>query len=192
MLIPRSHGSHQVKSARAGPPGGVCRGRELSSRVPYRRLRRWLLTTESWKTGCPLRSRLVGTGVRPLDPTILLLLVEDEALIRTMLEETLLDEGFELVIAKNGPEAMAELEADAARFRGIVTDITLGEGPDGWEVARHARELAPTLPVVYMSGASAADWAAHGVPKSVMVPKPFVVAQIITAITTLMNEANAS
>jgi DNA-binding response OmpR family regulator len=125
-----------------------------------------------------------------LDPAILLLLVEDEALIRTMLEETLLDEGFELVVAKNGAEAMAELDADAARFRGIVTDIALGSGRDGWEVARHAREIVPTLPVVYMSGASAADWAAHGVPKSVMVPKPFVVAQIITAITTLMNEAD--
>ncbi|WP_246045549.1 response regulator [Rubellimicrobium roseum] len=126
-----------------------------------------------------------------MDPAILLLLVEDEALIGTMLEETLTDEGFELVIAKNGAEAMAELATDAARFRSVVTDIDLGAGPNGWEVARHAREIVPTMPVVYMSGASAADWAAHGVPKSVMVPKPFVVAQIITAITTLMNEADS-
>jgi hypothetical protein len=37
----------------------------------------------------------------------------------------------------------------------MITNISLGVGADGWDVARRARELTPELPVVYMSGASA-------------------------------------
>ncbi len=49
----------------------------------------------------------------------------------------------------------------------------------------------PGLPVVYMSGDSAHEWTVKGVPNSVMVSKPFVIAQIITAISSLLNEASS-
>ena len=124
-----------------------------------------------------------------MDTTILILLVEDEHLIRLSLEEELADAGFELVVATNGKQATAELDADAARFRAVLTDIRLGAGPDGWEVARHARKLVPGMPIVYISGDSGHDWPVHGVPDSVMVPKPFVVAQILTAVATLLNRS---
>lgn len=125
-----------------------------------------------------------------MTPSILILLVEDEHLIRLTLEEELADAGFELVSATNGEQAVAELDADAARFRTVLTDIRLGTGHDGWEVARHARELVPGMPIVYMSGDSARDWPVHGVPDSIMVPKPFVVAQILTAVATLLNQSD--
>ncbi len=121
--------------------------------------------------------------------SILLLLVEDEALIRMHLQEELSDEGFELVVATTGAEALAELETDATRFRGLLTDIKVGAGPDGWDLAERARTFVPGLPVVYMSGDSAHEWDAQGVPNSIMVGKPFVTAQIITALSNLLNEA---
>ncbi len=124
------------------------------------------------------------------DP-ILILLVEDEDLIQNLLEDAMTDAGFGLVIARTGTEARAELDTDAARFRAVMTDIRLGDGPDGWTVARHARGLVPEMPVVYMSGDSGVDWASKGVPLSVMVPKPFAVAQIITAVSTLLNMGDA-
>jgi DNA-binding response OmpR family regulator len=123
---------------------------------------------------------------------ILLLLVEDEPAIRTMLEDSLAEEGFKLVLARDGSQALAELDADAARFRGVVTDISLGRGPTGWEVARRARELVPEMPIIYMTGGNAHEWAAQGVPKSVLVPKPFVPAQIITAVSNLLNGGETS
>ncbi len=107
-----------------------------------------------------------------MNPTILLLLVEDEELIQSLLEESLSEEGFELVIARNGTEALAELDADASRFRAVLTDIDLGPGPSGWDVARHARKLRSDIPVVYMSGKSAADWTAEGVPRASWCPSP--------------------
>ena len=70
-------------------------------------------------------------------PTILL--VEDEALIVEILTAEFADTGFDVVAASDGTRAIAELDADATRFKAVVTDIRLGEGPDGWDVGRHAR-----------------------------------------------------
>ena len=42
-----------------------------------------------------------------------------------------------------------------------------------------------------MSGDSGHDWTFKGAPNSVMIAKPFVTAQVITAVMTLMNEANS-
>ncbi len=117
------------------------------------------------------------------------LLVEDEILIRMSLEEMLADAGFRSVAVASGDRAIGELEADPARFRAVVTDIRLGRSADGWEVARRARALVPEMPVLYVSGDSAKDWPVQGVPGSQMVAKPYVAAQIITALSELLVQA---
>jgi len=105
------------------------------------------------------------------------------------LDEALTDGGFEVLKAKDGVEALKAIEADMSQFRAIVTDIKLGPGPDGWEVTRGVRELIPNMPIVYMSGDSAHEWASRGVPGSIMLAKPFAPAQVITAVATLVTEA---
>jgi DNA-binding NtrC family response regulator len=120
--------------------------------------------------------------------TIVLLLVEDEALLHSILEEGLGDAGFVLTIKDSGTSAIAELDAGSGVFNAVVTDIRLGDGPSGWDVGRRARELVPDMPVIYMSGDSAADWASKGVPGSIMIQKPFVIHQVVTAIATLLNK----
>ena len=80
------------------------------------------------------------------------------------------------------------LDSAEGKYRALVTDINLGrEKLDGWEVARHAREIDPAFPVVYMSGDSAEDWASKGVPNSIMLAKPFAPAQLVTAVDQLLN-----
>ena len=120
-----------------------------------------------------------------------LLLVEDEPLIRTMLAEALEDGGYALAEAGDAGEATVQLELEQS-FVGLVTDIRLGDGLSGWEVARLARQKYPGIAVVYMSGDSAVDWTAEGVPNSVMLQKPFAAAQVTTAISTLLNAADIS
>src|SRR4051794_32972237 len=68
-------------------------------------------------------------GRRPTSMTITtaLFLVENDALIRDLLEASLVS---------CGTKALAHFDADAARFRAVITDIRLGVGPDGWAVAR--------------------------------------------------------
>lgn len=122
--------------------------------------------------------------------SISLLVVEDEALLRTALAEGLEVAGFDLVFASDGQIAMQQLDERAASFHAVVTDVQLGPGPSGWDIARHCRELMPQMPIVYMTGDSAAAWSAQGVPGSVLIQKPYVVAQIVTAVTLLLNNVD--
>ena len=58
---------------------------------------------------------------------------------------------------------------------------------NGWQVAKAAREIDPTFPIVYMTGAAAGDWPSHGVPNSILLEKPFAPAQLVTAVSQLLN-----
>lgn len=119
---------------------------------------------------------------------ILILLVEDEPLIGMAVADALEMAGYAVHNVACGDQAADFVASDAAKLCGLVTDIRIGDGPDGWEVARLAREACPHLPVVYMSGDSAGDHSARGVPDSVIIQKPFVPAQIVTAVSTLLND----
>jgi DNA-binding response OmpR family regulator len=56
-----------------------------------------------------------------------LLLVEDEVLIHEMLATEFADTGgFEIVVASDGNQALAELNANATKFKAVVTDIKIG------------------------------------------------------------------
>jgi CheY-like chemotaxis protein len=116
----------------------------------------------------------------------LILLVEDEILIREMMAETLQAAGFSTLVASDGKEAIALFAQHRDELRGLVTDINLDDGLDGWQLARAARERVSDLPVVYVSGASGHEWAARGVPNSLLVAKPFAPAQIVVAISSLL------
>lgn len=116
------------------------------------------------------------------------LVVEDEQLILLDVESALEEAGFEIVAAHNAAQAIAAFDAEPGKFKGLITDIRLGTGQSGWEVARHLRQSNPTIPVIYMSGDSAIHWGAEGVPESVMITKPFFLPQIITALSTLLNQ----
>ena len=120
----------------------------------------------------------------------LLLLVDDDPVILDLLDGSLTDAGFEVVIAGRGAHALAEINANGARFSAIITDIRLDPlGSDGWEIARRARELAPDIPVVYISGGCAFEWPLKGVSNSVMITKPFVVGQLMHTVNLLLIEA---
>jgi DNA-binding NtrC family response regulator len=120
----------------------------------------------------------------------LLLLVEDEVLIAHSLEEALTEAGFEVQLATKGTEATKALDENGAQIAALVTDVRLPlDGPNGFDLAHRARELSATIAVVYMSGDSAADWASKGVPKSIMLAKPFAIAQLVTAVSQLLNDS---
>jgi DNA-binding response OmpR family regulator len=119
-------------------------------------------------------------------PAPLLLYVEDEALIQQMLVTDLEEAGFAVLVTNNGTEALAVLASQSEELHGLITDINLGDGPDGWDVARKARELRSGLPVVYVSAASEHEWTSQGVPASLMITKPFVPAQVVVAISSLL------
>jgi DNA-binding response OmpR family regulator len=118
---------------------------------------------------------------------LVIMVVEDDELIQNLVEEALSDGGFEPSIAASGEEAVTLLRGNRNHYRALVTDINLRGSMDGWEVAKQAREIDPSLPIVYMTGAAADQWASHGVPNSILLTKPFAPAQLVTAVSQLLN-----
>ena len=116
------------------------------------------------------------------------LVVEDEALIAIAVEAILEETGFPCELAVDGEQAMAALDRSGGRFSAVVAAIRLPQGPDGWEVARHARMLNPDLPVIYVSGDSAPHWEANGVPGSVMLSKPYAFSELTKTLTELVRQ----
>ena len=125
-------------------------------------------------------------------PEPIVLLVEDEPLVLLVAHDALEAGGYTVLPVQLASEALEALDTRIAELSGLVTDIRLPGGSDGWDIARRARELKPDLPVVYTTADSAADWPAKGVPNSVVVQKPYAGAQLLTAISTLMTTADTN
>jgi DNA-binding response OmpR family regulator len=130
-----------------------------------------------------------AAGDHEVEDAITVLVVEDDQHIKGFIEEALSDGGFESVTTESGEEAITLLKGERA-FRAVITDINLLGRLDGWEVARAAREAEPTMPVIYMTGTHGEDWASKGVPNSILLNKPFAPAQLVTALSNLLNTGN--
>ena len=119
--------------------------------------------------------------------TLSVLLVEDEALISMHLQSLLETAGYNVSLACCGEDALAHLNGPEPQPASLVTDVNLGRGPDGWDIARRARELHSQVQVVYMTGGAALEYCSRGVPQSIMIEKPFADAQLVTAISSQLN-----
>lgn len=133
-----------------------------------------------------VRAMAGSTSVQAL-PVVLV--AEDDQLVQGLVEEALTEGGFEIAMAATGEEAITLLKGNHAKYRALVTDINLAGKLDGWDVGRAAREIDPAFPVVYMTGAAADDWASRGVPNSILLAKPFAPAQLVIAVSNLLNAA---
>jgi CheY-like chemotaxis protein len=118
------------------------------------------------------------------------LVVEDDFLIQEIVREALAEGGFETEMTSSGEEAITLLQADKSKHRALITDIDLRGTLTGWDVAKRARELNPEMPVVYMTGAAADQWSSRGVPNSLLLNEPFAPAQVVTAVSQLLNAAS--
>lgn len=127
-----------------------------------------------------------------METNVLIFVVEDEISIQEVLQDALEDAGFAVSVASSAADAIEKLDAECADFRALITDVNLGSSKlTGWDVAKHAREINDQIPVVYMTGASAHDWGSRGVPGSILLTKPFANAQVVTAVSQLLNTGSA-
>ena len=118
------------------------------------------------------------------------LVAEDDDEVLAIIEDALSDGGFDVATVATAEEGLALITRRADQYKALLTDINLQGQMRGWELAKRAREVVPTLPVVYMTGESAHEWPSQGVPESILLQKPFAPAQAVTAITTLLNRSS--
>lgn len=101
-----------------------------------------------------------------------LLLVEDDRLVRETVAAMLEDEGFEVVEACDATAALT-LVKEGLDVPLIVTDVDLGAGPSGTELADMLRRLRPDLRIIFITGrlSSLADRDSDD--REAVLPKPF-------------------
>ena len=136
-----------------------------------------------------MRRRGWGSGV---DEQPIILVIEDEYPVQGLVEEWLTDGGFAAEILSSGEEALTLFKSGLKNYNALVTDVTLKGRLNGWDIARQIREINPAFPVVYMTGAAADQWPSQGVPNSILLQKPFAPAQLVTAVSNLLNTGSAT
>jgi len=112
-----------------------------------------------------------------------ILAVEDEALVRILIVETLADAGHAVLEAADGESALAVV-IETPDLDIIVTDVRMSK-MDGFSLARLAREIRPDLPVLFMTGYMGADVPAN-IPDAKVLQKPFDPDDLLAAIETML------
>ena len=83
-----------------------------------------------------------------LSPVILV--VDDEALLRMLAVDYFEEHGYEVLEARDGMEAVTILK-DRPDIRAVFTDVQMPGRPDGFGVARQARDANPNCAIVVVS-----------------------------------------
>ncbi|RYD87121.1 MAG: response regulator [Sphingomonadales bacterium] len=120
-----------------------------------------------------------------LPPT--LLVVEDDPLVMLSAAAALEDEGWVVKKAANGAVAINRLGDPAEAVDAVVIDITLGDGPSGWDVARFARSVNANIAVAYITGDMNAGFHPEIVDGGVVLCKPFKDSALLEALNRLLD-----
>ena len=103
---------------------------------------------------------------------VTLLLVEDDELVRLTVAMTLEDLGFTVLEATTGEAALQQLKTGLDPDI-LVTDIDLGPGISGLQLADQVREGWPRLPVVFVTGRTPTLQGRPRREREAYLPKPF-------------------
>ena len=115
----------------------------------------------------------------------LVLVVEDEVLIRMLLSDELRQAGFAVIEAANGDEALEVLAAQVAPDV-MITDVRMPGGIDGLGLAAQARRAHPRLRVIVTSGhcpLGAAEIA------DAFIPKPYDLGRLVQHVRAMTPPA---
>ena len=115
----------------------------------------------------------VGRGVA--------LLVDDDDLVRMSTADMLIDLGFEVVEASSAEEALQLLNTGTKPDL-LITDHLM-PGMNGADLAREARAIEPTLPILIVSGYAEVDGVAPDLPR---LTKPFRNSELAESISALL------
>ena len=118
------------------------------------------------------------------------LLVEDEAPVRTFASRALKMRGFTVVEAASAEDALDRLEDPDLAIDVFVTDVIM-PGKDGPTWVREALKTRPDTRVIFVSGYAEEDFADKQalIPNSVFLPKPFSLNELTEKVQSQIGAA---
>ena len=114
-----------------------------------------------------------------------LLLVEDDPLVRLTVAMLMEDYGFRVSQAATAEEAIGIIES-GLDVPVLVTDVDLGAGLTGPELADRLRQRQPELYVVFITGRPASLGSRPAGPREAMLPKPFEAGALAALVNRLI------
>jgi DNA-binding response OmpR family regulator len=116
-----------------------------------------------------------------------LLVVEDDADLHELIARTARREGFDVLSAYNGEDALTLLRDSEGSIDWLLADIRLPGMVDGWVVGSEFSFVHPLRPVIYISGCeSDSSRRATG---SLFLKKPVHVPELIATFQRMSREA---
>ena len=115
-----------------------------------------------------------------------ILVVEDDARVRRVVVARLEEEGYRVIQAANGKEALS-LVATHPEIRLLFTDIIMPGGMFGDELAREARILRPGLKVLFTSGYAEPSLAGRELAEGSWLKKPYTARELASRLRGLLD-----
>ena len=155
----------QVMRVTVGPPGAY-----LCSTFPFR------------------HGRALPQSEAPAHWPSTILVVDDEDLVRELVERTLREEGYRVQQASHGTAAIGLLELHAPSVSLVICDLVmpiLG----GREVSDWIKQHCPEVPILFISGYPRAYLEAYHLydPSVPMLRKPFLPSKLLEAVEELVT-----
>lgn len=177
--LPTAYGIIQQSNGRITAESVPGRGTTLRIYLPQTLAE--LKPKEEWTAG----RRMAGDGTQ-------ILVAEDEAPLRTLIERELSKLGYQVHAAANGKEALRLVEERGLRPKLLLTDVVMAE-MNGPVLVEHLRRIQPDLKVLYMSGYTDNCIMHHGElnPKIHFLAKPFRSHDLTAKICELLQQDTA-
>jgi len=123
---------------------------------------------------------------RPSETTILV--VDDDAMMRTLVGRTLRSEGFQVWTASGATEARQVLNRIPDQLDLILTDVAMPDGM-GPQLVAEVRQAHPRVRLLYMSSYSRKDLLGHGIDLGTedLLAKPFMPAELIARVQATLG-----
>jgi len=127
----------------------------------------------------------------------LILVVDDEEVIREVVQKTLCAHGYRVITAGDGTEAIAQFSQNRGEVKAVLTDIMM-PFMDGVTLSRTLKKMDPTIQIIATSGMGSAkgrqDKAAAlaSLQINTFLNKPYSANEILTAIGDLLASDRSS
>jgi len=118
-----------------------------------------------------------------------LLVVDDEEMVRRLAARILLGQGYRVLEASGGDEAVRMLQRASSRIDGVVTDVAM-PGIGGRQLGQTISRCWPRVRVLYMSGFPLRRVVDEGAldPTCLFLQKPFTTEQLTRKVREMLTE----
>ena len=143
------------------------------------------------RTDAPLEARPASApAAEALQGTETILLVEDEDVLRTLMRQFLVQNGYTVLAAGDADEAIQLHDQQAGRIHLLLTDVVLPGKMNGMDLAERLGQLRPEMRVLCMSGytdraGTLDDAPAHG---PAFMSKPFKAQSLLSKVREVLGE----